>query len=568
MAADVAETVWYNEDSASPLTVSKPAAFGVGQILVVIHTGHGPTLSSYTAPSGWTEQGNFTTGTTGGDCQGKIFTHAYDGTEPSTWDFPYGSSDDVALGLFRITGADTTPTVVVQTSAWSNLSSSQDSPTVTPTGSDDLLICALANVCGGTAFSQTDPSGMTDLSQTQVTGNFMALAAAKQQLSSSSATGGKTWTSILPTGQRGGTISVAIKSTASSSSIDVETTPTRYSLNLIARLMEAHNSFTVEVQGSITTTVNAVPTSETFGSPTITTTYTINANGIPSSEVSGRTATSYTVSAYGIVSSEVEGANLVSPVISGNGIPSSETEGLASLAPGAVTITASSIPTSETSGSSNTTTASSVFPASIQTSESLGAASVSATYTINAGGIPSSESNGYTLVAKVISANSIASSEVAGSISTSVITAINAGGITSAESLGAQNLLSTSTINVNGIATSERLGSANIASASIVTASSIAPTERFGSVTITTGPVTISAQGIASEATVGRIDTTTGPPSGTIVAHGIVSANISGTPYVGASVTIDVIAKLAPNIVLYRESEDVISNTSSDTVVS
>ena len=213
MAADVAETVWYSEDSASPITVSKPASFAAGQILVAVIIQHNnpSAQSDLTTPSGWTPQGALD-GTTS---DGKVFSYVFTGSDPSTWAFPYRSTADVTLGLFRITGADTTPTIVVTSTPTETVTSSMDSPTVTPTGSNDLLICCVALEGNGAAFSETDPAGMTDLGQVQVAGNNFAMAACKELLASSSATGVRTWTSLSPTGTTGGTLSIAIKSGAS-----------------------------------------------------------------------------------------------------------------------------------------------------------------------------------------------------------------------------------------------------------------------------------------------------------------------------------------------------------------
>jgi hypothetical protein len=213
--ADVAETVWYNADSAQPLTVNKPSLFGSGQLLIAVITQHvaSGSLADLTGPSGWTQQGSYdATGS-----EGKVWSHIYDGTEPATWNFGYNTTADVCLGLFRVVGVDTTPVIVVASTAINSGTSPEDSPTVTPTGPDDLLICLLAEFCNGTVLTETDPASMTDLGQTQVAGNFMALAAAKQQLASGSPTGVRTWTSITPIGFPGGTFSIAIKSLAAAS---------------------------------------------------------------------------------------------------------------------------------------------------------------------------------------------------------------------------------------------------------------------------------------------------------------------------------------------------------------
>jgi hypothetical protein len=217
MSATVAETVWYQEDSASPLTVAKPASFGAGQMLVVALIQHNnpSAQSDLGTPAGWTFQGALD----GTVADGKVFSYTFTGSDPASWDFPYKSTADVVAGLFRITGADViTPTVVVSTTP-ASVSSPMDSPSVTPTGTDDLLLALISDICNGTVLAAAFPAGMTDLGLGEVTGHFMSSRAAYQQLSSGSATGVRTWTSVSPTGIEGGTWSIAIKSAASGGTV-------------------------------------------------------------------------------------------------------------------------------------------------------------------------------------------------------------------------------------------------------------------------------------------------------------------------------------------------------------
>lgn len=215
MSATLAEVVWYNEDSASPLTVSKPAGFATGDVLVAVIHQHGPTghVTDLTAPTGWTQVTGDLAGT---NSQGRVFYRVFTGSEPSTWDFPYYTNADTCLALFRITGADTTPTISLTTANSTSVGASFDSPTITPAAVDDLLICTIGDIADGNTFSATVPAGMTVTSpaSTQIGGGFMALAAATQQLASASATGAKTWTSVSPAGHDGGTFSVVVKSAA------------------------------------------------------------------------------------------------------------------------------------------------------------------------------------------------------------------------------------------------------------------------------------------------------------------------------------------------------------------
>lgn len=217
MSATVAETVAYSEDSASPLTVSKPASFGAGQMLVVAIVQHNnpSAQSDLVQPSGWSTAGALD----GVLVDGKAFYYTYTGSDPASWDFAYKSTADVCAFLFRITSADvSTPTLVVSTTPTTSVSSPMDSPSVTPTGTDDLLLALISDICNGTVLAATVPAGTTDLGLTEVTGHFMSSRAAYQQLSSGSATGVRTWTSVSPTGITGGTWTIAIKSAASGAS--------------------------------------------------------------------------------------------------------------------------------------------------------------------------------------------------------------------------------------------------------------------------------------------------------------------------------------------------------------
>jgi hypothetical protein len=215
-AAQVAEVVLQNEDSASPFTVTKPASFAAGQVLVVVVVQVNGTLAALTAPSTgndiWALEGSYDEQGTGSTTQSKVWAHPYNGGEAASWNFGYSAAIDACLALFRITDADTTPVIDVTSNTFNSSASSMDSPTITPAGTNDLLICTLGLFGNNNALVETDPSGMTDRGQTQFSNLFMALAAASEQLTSGSATGVRTWTSVTPTGQSAGTFSIAVKS--------------------------------------------------------------------------------------------------------------------------------------------------------------------------------------------------------------------------------------------------------------------------------------------------------------------------------------------------------------------
>lgn len=209
--ADVAEVIYYTEDSVSPLTVLKPAAFAAGQLLALVIADDTGVLADLTGPAGWASQGSWSN--SGASCYAKLWTHPYNAADPSTWDFGYNAGASVAAALVRITGAESTPTVVLTAGNTGPTAGTADSPTLTPSGINDLLIVVLGCTGAGTALLETDPAGTNNLGQAQVVGNFMALALASQQLTDGSAIGTQTWTAITPANNAGGTLSVAFKST-------------------------------------------------------------------------------------------------------------------------------------------------------------------------------------------------------------------------------------------------------------------------------------------------------------------------------------------------------------------
>jgi len=218
MAPEVAEVVWYAEDSVSPLTVAKPAGFTSGDLLIAVIVQHNnpSAQSDLSVSADWTLEGNYD----GTISDAKIFSHIYDPADPSTWSFVYRATADVCLGLFRITGADQAPVITITSTAFASTTASMDAPDLSPAGADDLLISVICDHGNGGAFTVTDPAGMTDLGQVQVANLYMAAAAAHEALVSNANPGVRTWTNVSRTGTTGGTISIAVKSPASADPLD------------------------------------------------------------------------------------------------------------------------------------------------------------------------------------------------------------------------------------------------------------------------------------------------------------------------------------------------------------
>jgi hypothetical protein len=207
--ADVVEVIGYNEDAASPVTVLKPASFAAGQMLVfMLGQDASGALASLTKPADWSDIVSMNAA----GVQAKAWYHVFNSGDPSSWGFGYAGGADVAGQVFRITGADvTTPTITSANSTTGASSGSMTSPSVGPTGSDDLAISAIFLFCANNTLVETDPALWTDRGQSQLL-TFQAIASVSKQLSSSSATGALSWTSITPANAGGGAITIAIKS--------------------------------------------------------------------------------------------------------------------------------------------------------------------------------------------------------------------------------------------------------------------------------------------------------------------------------------------------------------------
>jgi len=221
MSADVAEVVFYTEDAASPITVLKPAGFASGQMLIFVLGQDGAAVTDLTRPSDWSDVASVT-GT--GTVQAKAWSHVYTGGDPASWDFAYDPGGDVAGVLFRITGEDTTPTIVSVTTAAGPSGGTMSSPTATPTGSDDLMLSVVCIYGSGNTLVRTAPTGTVDQGSGQLL-TFQAIAAATKQLSSGSATGAQQWTSITPANSGGASFTILIKSAAGAPAADQSAPP-------------------------------------------------------------------------------------------------------------------------------------------------------------------------------------------------------------------------------------------------------------------------------------------------------------------------------------------------------
>ena len=198
MAIAVRSVATGTNGSHTSVSVSAPAGVQASDLLVAVHfVDIFGTTGSMTADSGFTQSGTtYTAGTTGnGSCHAKIWT------APGSQSAPYTFGNDLTscVTVLAITGYDTgTPVdVAVTYSQGGSNQTSQDAPSISPTGGADLLICAFAStISAGTGPpTYTPPSGMTE--QSDISSGFAFSEVATQVLSSSGATGAKTATVTL-----------------------------------------------------------------------------------------------------------------------------------------------------------------------------------------------------------------------------------------------------------------------------------------------------------------------------------------------------------------------------------
>jgi hypothetical protein len=213
MSATVASCDLYNDDSASPMTMNRPTGTASGDLLLAVVVQDSGVIGDLTPATGFTANGTVVNNT---GQFAKVYTKVAGGSEPATYDFAYNSGAATAGLMYRITGADSTPTIVVSSNYVNSNLATFDSLTATPSGSDDLEIVILTNSGGGATFSYAVPSGgYTDRGKTQASTSFQGIAAADRQLASSSATGNQTWSSISPTSRQAGSFNILVKSAAS-----------------------------------------------------------------------------------------------------------------------------------------------------------------------------------------------------------------------------------------------------------------------------------------------------------------------------------------------------------------
>jgi len=214
MATPTIREVLATSTSGGTASVTTGAGTASGDYLVVFHSEDWVTLADMTAPTGtggtWAEQTNADLGTN--NTHMKVWTRQVTSSGAQTVSCASHSGDEVVIHVYVLAGVGTIKDDALGITG-AVTGNSASAPSVNPTGTDDLLLCAWAS---GTA-SQFDaivaPGGMTP---TGPTTNAITLYSASQTLAASGATGTRNTTGTLPNTRPYVACTIAIAGAASS----------------------------------------------------------------------------------------------------------------------------------------------------------------------------------------------------------------------------------------------------------------------------------------------------------------------------------------------------------------
>lgn len=200
---------------AGNINVSKPSGAVDGDLLLAVCFAD-PDGAAVTAPAGWTLVGSAFA--PAGIGFGRVYRKAASG-EPASYTFTgsAGSSNNVIV--LAVTGHDSaTPIDVAATWGSGAASASHIAPSVSPTGSDSLLVCGWYGLTTGAASTYTPPGTMTERADLQPPGLWIVSSVATEGLTASGATGTRTATLTFSRPYIG--VSVAVKSAGGGTTVN------------------------------------------------------------------------------------------------------------------------------------------------------------------------------------------------------------------------------------------------------------------------------------------------------------------------------------------------------------
>ena len=144
------------------LTITKPAGTVNDDVMVAIVSVLSVDAALLTAPAGWTSLGSFSDANSKTEAFRKVAA-----SEGASYAFTVSGGDPYAAAgiIASYSGVTLTPSPIDTDAEQSNAAStSATAPSVTPTGTADMLVCCYSSgsTSYGVAVTSTPPSGMTE----------------------------------------------------------------------------------------------------------------------------------------------------------------------------------------------------------------------------------------------------------------------------------------------------------------------------------------------------------------------------------------------------------------------
>lgn len=175
--------------NSNTVVPSRPTGVQEGDLLLAVQASDvDGSLSSMTAPSGWTQISSESRGSDVGFV--KVWQKIATSSEPSTYSFPDSTSSNCSIVIVALTGYDPSQPLAV-TPTWAKGSNSTTHPAPSVTGTDGGLLLT-AHIAGtdGTTRSYSAPSGMTLAQDSTLSSDgWILLGVYYDELTSSGATG-------------------------------------------------------------------------------------------------------------------------------------------------------------------------------------------------------------------------------------------------------------------------------------------------------------------------------------------------------------------------------------------
>lgn len=186
-------TVATGTAASGNVSVTKPSGTVDGDLLLAVHYQDPDGAPASQTASGWTQVGSTQDN---GNGSTKLWRKAASG-EGASYTFGGDGSASSVVIVIRIDGHNAgSPIDVTGTFGTGSTSTSHVSPSVSPAGSDSLLVCgAYGLVAGAQTVTYTAPGSMTERADLQPPGTWIVGTLATEALAASGATGTRTFNS-------------------------------------------------------------------------------------------------------------------------------------------------------------------------------------------------------------------------------------------------------------------------------------------------------------------------------------------------------------------------------------